>query len=239
MEQSILYPAIRTILGFFLLLLLARMIGRKMISQITFFDFLIAITIGSVLARLAVGERNTVSATLTVLIVLTALAIFIDYIHLKSIKARKLFDSEPIIIIANGKLMDKNMKRSKLTIEELTMMLRENSIFNMADVEFAILETDGKLSTLPKSQKQPLTPYDMGIKASYKGLTKDIIIDGNVMKENLRNANLSEEWLNSNLESGGIKDTKDVFYAGLDSSGNLYISVKMQKRKKSQEYGIE
>lgn len=93
---------------------------------------------------------------------------------------------------------------------ELTSLLREKNIFNIADVEFAILENEGKLSVLPKLQKQPLTPSDLNITTTYKGLTADVIIDGNIMKENLRSANQNEEWLMNKLNAQGVVNVQDV-----------------------------
>jgi len=172
MLQAMVNPGIRTVIAYFVLLILSRVMGRKMISQMTFFDFAVGITIGSVTANLAIGPYTSIRSGITVLIVLTGLVVFLDFLHIKSIHIRKLVNSEPIVAIQNGKVMDDNLRKERFTIDELTMLLREKNIFSMADVEFAILEYDGKLSVLPKSQKQPLTPSDMNINTPYKGLTR-------------------------------------------------------------------
>jgi len=113
-------------------------------------------------------------------------------------------------------------------------------VFNISDVEFAIMENNGKLSVLKKSQKQTVTPSDLNLPTAYIGLNKDLVIDGEIMKENLQDIHLDEGWLHSKIKSQGIEDIRDVFYAGLDTSGNLYISIKNQKNvEKHGQYGIE
>ena len=103
------------------------------------------------------------------------------------------------------------MQKERFTMEELTSLLREKNIFSIADVEFAILETDGKLSVLPKSEKQPLKPSDLNIPTPYQGLTKDIIIDGNIMEENLIDTQRDKTWLIQQLSLYNVKDIKEVF----------------------------
>lgn len=136
-------------------------------------------------------------SAITALTLVYILVIATGYLHIKSFKARKLVNSEPIILIQTGTILEENMKKIRLTINELLMKLREKNIFNLAVVEFASVETGGKLSVLPKADKQPLTPYHMNIQTISAGLTKDIIIHGNVMKENLSSSGLNEEWLKS------------------------------------------
>lgn len=237
--QQILNIVLRTILGFILILTLTRLMGRKAISQMSFFDFVTAITIGAITANLAIDAKSPLYVAAIALIVFVILSIIVDFLHIKDFNFRKLVNSEPAVVIENGKINNQNMKKLRLAAEDLTKRLREKNIFNIADVEFAILENDGELSVLPKSQKQPLTPSDMKISTSYTGLTKDIIIDGNIMHENLKDSNLDTEWLISQLLSQGFKNENDIFYAGLDTSGNLYVSPKSHKKESHGMYGIE
>lgn len=240
MEQTIIQSFLRSILAYFLVLIVARAMGRKAISQMTFFDFVVAITLGSVTANLALGPRATTASSVTVLLTLGTLAVMTGYIHIKSFWGRKIANSEPIVVIENGKINDDNVRKARFTVNELTSLLREKNIFNVSDVEFALIETDGKLSVLPKSQKQPLTPSDMNIPTSYKGLTRDIIIDGKVLDENLKDAHLDEQWLMTQLNQQKINSVEDVFYAGLDTAGNLYVSLKQKREKeKHGQYGID
>lgn len=239
MKQIIFESIFYTVIGYFVALLIAKAVGRKMISQMTFFDFIIGVSLGSVIANLASVSQIPKSSSITVLIILGAITILLDYVHLKSLFIRKKMDSEPTVLIENGKIINQNMKKSRVTINELLMQLRGKNMFNIADVEFAILETDGSLSVQPKSQNMPLTPSDLNISTKYKGLTKDLVIDGSIMSENLKDINLDEQWLYSRIKDYGVTDIKDVFYAGLDSSGNLFVSKRQKGSERHGQHGIE
>lgn len=239
MTQEILMSSLRISFAYLLLLTLTRIMGRKMISQLTFFDFVVGVIVGSVAANLSVSQQNPVLSGVTVLIVLALITIIIDFSNIKSMFSRKLTNSEPVTLVENGKIIDKNLEKTRLPLDNLMMLLREKNTFNIADVEFAIFETDGKLSVLKKSQKQPVTPSDLNIPTSYSGLTKDIIIDGKVMEENLKDVKLDNEWLMGKLRDNHFNSTQEVFYAGLDTSGNLYISSKNRIKEKEGQHGIE
>jgi len=240
MFQIVINSILRATFAYLLLLVVARFMGRKSLAQMTFFDFAIIITLGSVTASLAMGPQTTPLTAAIVLITLGTLAIITGYLSIKSLWIRKLANSEPITAIENGRIVDKNLKKVRISMNELTSLLRKKNVFNYADVEFAIIENDGQLSVLPKSQKAPLTPSDLKISTSYTGLTKDLIIDGKVLEENLKSIKLDEKWLKTGLFNQGISDIKQVFYAGLDSGGNLYISLKQPNTEEYHgQYGID
>lgn len=240
MTQTIINSVLRATIAYLLLLAVARLIGRKSLSQMTYFDFAIIITLGSVTANLAMGPESTPATAAATLLTLGGLAILTGYLHIKSLWIRKLTNSEPVTAIENGRIVDKNLKKVRFTINELSSMLRKKNVFNYADVEFAIIENDGQLSVLPKSQKAPLTPSDLNISTSYTGLTKDLVMDGKVLVENLKSVKLDEKWLNTQLSIQGISNVRQVFYAGLDSSGNLYVSVKQPDTQEYHgQYGID
>jgi uncharacterized membrane protein YcaP (DUF421 family) len=239
MFQEIINSSLRTLLSYFLLLVLTRFMGRKLISQMTFFDFVVGIVIGSVGANLAVNQARQVISGSTVAIVISLLVVIIDLINIKNFRINKLTDAEPIFAVAKGQIIEQNLRRIRCTVDQLMMLLREKNAFNIADVEYAVFETDGKLSVLKKSHKQPATPSDLNITPPYKGLTKDIILDGRIMTENLRDAGLEEADLMKMLSANDVVDTKEVFYAGLDSNGFLYVSKKSAKTEGHGKYGIE
>lgn len=240
MMENILNPALRGIFIYITLLILSRVMGRKMIAQMTFFDFVIAIMIGSVAANTSLGPYgDNLSSGTTILIVLTGLVVLIGYLSIKSFKFRKLVSSEPLVLIDKGQIVDKNMKRERMTINDLTALLRQKKIFNVADVEFAIMEYDGNVSVLPKSEKQPLTPKDISIPTPPSRLTKDVIIDGNIMVENLEKTSMSEKVLKDNLKMYGVREVENVFYAGIDSTGRLYVSKRNDDVEDHGKYGIE
>lgn len=213
--------------------------GRKAISQMTFFDFCVAITLGSVTANIGFGGDNSFHAAVTVLITLGILAIITGYFHIKSLKFRKLVNSEPLVLIEHNEIVQANMKKARITLTDLTSMLREKNAFNIADVNYAVLENDGKLSVQFKSDKKPATPADLQIHPPEAGLTRDIVIDGNIMFDNLNATQLTEAWLFNELKAKGIDNIKEVFFAALDSSGGLYVSKGINGREKPGQHGIE
>ena len=240
MFREIFVSVARAVFSYLLLLVVARFMGRKALSQMTFFHFAIIITLGSVSANLAMGRESTPLSAAVGLITFGALAVLTGYLHIKSAWVRKLSNSEPVAAIENGKIVDENLKKLRLTIDELNSLLRKKNVFSLADVEFAIVENSGELSVLPKSQKQPLTPSDLNLPTSYKGLTKDLIMDGNILEENLMSMNLDKNWLDTQLSNQGIASARQVFYAGLDSSGSLYVSVRQPNKKELPgQHGME
>jgi uncharacterized membrane protein YcaP (DUF421 family) len=239
MLQGLLKTVLQATFAYLLLMTVTRLIGRKTISEMTFFNFAAAITLGTLAATVGMGTNTSSSSAAAVMITFGALTIVTGYLHIKGFGFRKLVNSEPVTLIKNGEIVKDNMQRTRTSIESLNALLREKNVFNIADVEFAIMETDGKLSVLPKSQKQPVTPSDLNIPTNYKGLTKDIIIDGNIMYENLKDANLDEQWLKDQLKSKGIKNVQEVFFAALDTSGRLYVSKGLNGKEKPGQYGIE
>jgi uncharacterized membrane protein YcaP (DUF421 family) len=237
--ENVLWTIARAVIAFLLLLVVTRLVGRKAISQMTFFDFTVAITFGSLTANLGIGDNNTPLTAGIVIVMFGGLAILTSYIALSSMRFRKLVDSEPVVVIAKGELVQANMRRLRITLPMLTTMLREKNAFNIANVEYAIMENDGKLSVLPKSNKQPLTPSDMNIASAYQGLTMDLIMDGKILRENLAHAGRDEAWLRMELKNRGIQSERDVLFAALDSSGALYVSLGIETKETAGKYGIE
>lgn len=239
MYQILFNASISMVFVYLLTLALSRILGRKLISQMTFFDFILGIMIGNAAVNSSTVKENPSLSSFVSLLIIFLLTLIIDIIHMKSIRFRKFIDSEPVVVIEKGKINDQNVKRLRLSIEELNMLLREKNYFNIADVESAVFETDGKLSVQGKAEKQALTPSDINMVTSYKGLTRDIVIDGSILNNNLQYINKNEHWLKKQLLGYGVHDLKEVFYAGLDSSGNFYVSKRSNKSEEPGIHGIE
>jgi len=229
MTREIIAIVFRSTFTYIILLVLGRIIGRKLISKITFFDFMVGITLGSIAVRIALGSQESPFLATISAIVITILVVITDYLDIKSINFRKLIDGEPIILISNGKLLDYNLKKVKITINKLMMQLREKDVFNIDDVELAAIESDGELTVLLKVNKQPITTGDLNISTNYNGLTSDIIIDGKIMYNNLKCTNHDEQWLREQLKTHNICNVEEVFYAGLNAAGILYVSTKTKQ----------
>ena len=229
---------LRAVFAYLLVLIVARLLGRKSISQMTFFDFVVAITLGSLTANLGIGKNNTpVNATIVIL-TFCAMGILTSFWVLTSMKARKLIDSVPLVLIAKGELVKSNLRRARLSLNRLTMLLRENNAFNIIDVEYAILEIDGKLSVLMKSDKRPMTPSDMSLAPAYEGLVAELITDGRLLRENLNKTGRDEAWLHNQLQENGIAKFEDVLFAALDEAGRLYLTLGVSIPSQG-KYGIE
>lgn len=220
---------IRSIISFFLLLLLVKLVGKQQVSQLTYFDYIVGITIGSIASTLSVQVNENTWASIAGMFVWASLAVLLAFVGLKSPLLRKVLEGVPEIIVQNGKIDNNILQRNQISTEELMSMLRTKDVFNVDDVEFAVLEQNGKISVLLKSQKQPLTPQDMNIPTKYIGLPANLIMDGRVNMEALRSVNLSKACLEHHLRKKKITDFGDIFLAQLDTQGNLFIDMKDNK----------
>lgn len=220
---------IRSIISFFALLLLIRLIGKQQIAQLTFFDYVLGITIGSTASTLSVQVNENMTATLAGMIVWTGLAIMLAYLGMHSVWIRKVIEGEATVVIENGKILEKQLAKLRIPLDELISELRTQGVFNIEDVEFALFEPGGKLSVQKKAPKQPVTAEDMKLKTQYKGLPTNLIEDGTILKDALQSLKLSRAWLQHQLSRQNIKDISEISLAQLDTGGNLYVDLKGDK----------
>lgn len=229
MTRKILEVIIRSVTTYLMLLVLGRIIGRKLLSRITFFDFIVGVTLGSIAVRIALGAQESPLLASVAAVVITILVVVTDFFDIKSINFRRLVDGEPITLISSGKLLDYNLRKVKISINMLMMQLREKDIFNIDDVELAVIENDGQLTVLPKADKKPVTREDLNISKNDTELIKDIIIDGKIMYNNLKSSDHDEKWVTQQLKAQHINDIDEVFYAGLNDGGVLYVSKRTKQ----------
>lgn len=239
MTKIIIEALVTSILIYLLTLFLSRVLGRKLVSQMTYFDYIVGIMIGTAAVNAATIRSNQSLSSIVILIVICLLTIIIDIFHINSFRFRKFVNSEPVVVIEKGQIINKNMKKIRLTPDELNMMLREKNFFNISDVESAVLETDGKLSVQGKAEKQPLTPSDLSLATEYKGLTRDVIMEGRILEHNLQFIGKNESWLKNQLLSYGVHELSEVYYAGLDAGGNFYVSKRQNVKEVAGQHGIE
>lgn len=220
---------IKSAVSFFALLLLTRVLGKKQMNQITYFDYITGITLGSIAASVSVEDHVSLSIGFISFITWSVLTFIISFISLKSYKARNLFDDEPDIIIKKGEIMQKTIKKTHLNMNDITMLLREKDVFSISDVEYAILEPHGKLSVLKKNEFKNATKGDLNIvtgPSSY--IPTDLIIDGKIIRKNLLEIEKNDDWLNKELEKYRLTlaDVGKVFYMCVQEDGKTYISLK-------------
>lgn len=216
----------RSSVTYFTLVLFARIMGRKQISQLTYFDYVVGITIGSIASVASIDKSVSIYEGIFCIITWSILTILISEITLRNIKLRLLIDSEPLVIIDKGKVIYKNMKKARYNIGDLLMQLRVKDIFYITEVEIAILEPDGKLSVLKKSEYATLTVEDMKIKKPKTGMMVDLILDGRILYSHLDQINKTEKWVITQLERRNIGNIKDVIFAGIQADEEIYIVTK-------------
>ena len=223
---------VRTLFSFFALLILARILGKKQLGQLTFFHYITGISIGSIASQVAAVAETPFLNGMISLIWWAFLTFVVTIISLKSKKARVLFDDKPTIVIQNGRILEFALKKNRLHMDELTTMLREQAIFSVQDIQFAILETDGKLSVLQKTSAQAATKQDVHANiAPPTYLPTEVISDGQLIYENIVELELTEEWLMKKLKKQKVHNIEDVYFAQIQTNGSLYISLKDNKRQ--------
>ncbi len=223
-DVSYLQIASETVITFFVLLALTRLLGKKQLSHLTFFNYVTGITIGSMAANMVVLSTKDYTKDLLSLVIWCSLTIIVSYISLKSGKIRVIFDGQPTIIIKHGKIDRKALKRTGVNIDDLTMLIRQYQIFSIAEIDFAILEPNGRLSILKKPEYQGTQKNDLQIYPSPPTyLPIEIIADGKLLPKNLLEVGKSRDWLENELSRANIKEVKEVFYAEIQSDGSLFI----------------
>lgn len=219
-----LHIALRSLGAIAMLFVITRLLGKKQISQLTFFEYITGITLGELAGFISTDIESHYSYGITALLVWFVVPLTIELVTMKSVTLRKWFEGNGTVMIKDGKVMGKNLKKERYTADELLEQLRKKSVFNVADVEFAVLEASGELNVLLKKENQPLTPKQLGIKVGPEKEPQTVIIDGNIMDEPLATAGFSRAWLQTELEKIGV--TKDnVFLGQVDSYGALYVDL--------------
>ncbi|OPJ65602.1 DUF421 domain-containing protein [Clostridium chromiireducens] len=214
---------VRSIIAFFSLLIFAKILGKQQISQLTFFDYALGITIGSIAATLTTDLSSRAWPHFVGLLTWCLLGYLMEYVTEKWRYAAKYIEGEPTIVIMNGKIMENALKKMKYTAADLMGLLRVKDVFDLSQVDFAIIEPNGQLSVLKKPEYEPLTPKDMSILKAPSGISTELIYDGILINENLKQLNKTEKWLMAQLKMHEIKDVSEVFIATLTPSGSLYI----------------
>ncbi|HHY17724.1 MAG TPA: DUF421 domain-containing protein [Firmicutes bacterium] len=223
--NEVLVVSVRGIMSFFSLLILARILGKQQISQMTFFDYVASITIGSIAASMTVDVSIRAWPQFFGLFIWVGLVLLLQVVAMKWRWASKYVDGEPTVVVMNGQIMETALRRTRYRVSDLLEELRLQGVFDLSKVEFAVLETKGKISVLLKAQHQPVTPKDMNMSTDYEGITTELVYDGIVVDSNLDQVHLDRKWLEKELRKKGIHDPSEVFLATLDTSGNLYVDT--------------
>lgn len=223
---------IRTLILYIVVIVAMRIMGKRQIGELQPFELAVAIMISELAS---VPMQNTgiplVNGIIPILTMLAA-QILISFISLKSTKARTIICGSPSVLISGGKIIEQVFRSELYTLNDLLEQLRSKDIYNIADVEFAILETNGQLSVIPKASKKKVTPEDLNITGRYESPAIELIIDGDLIEKNMQFANLDKEMLESELRKMNIEGIKNVFFASVGSDGKLFCQAK-EKTKRS------
>ncbi|NLK51363.1 MAG: DUF421 domain-containing protein [Syntrophomonadaceae bacterium] len=217
---------IRTLILFTVTFIFLRIMGKRQIGQLQPYELVIIIMISELAAIPMENTSIPLLGGLIPIFVLFVVQVTLAYISLKSEKIRGIICGKPSILVENSKINEEELSRLRYNLSDLLEQLRSKNAPNIADVEYAVLETGGQLSVIFKSQKRPVTPEDLSITTKYEGLPTTIIIDGHVNEDNLKKINLSLAWLQGELSKFGINNVKDVFFASLDTEGKLFYQLK-------------
>ena len=204
------------------LFIIAKIMGHKQMSQLDFFDYITGITIGSIAAELAT-ELEKPWKPLIAIVVYGTVTFVLSILTSKNPRLRKFVNGTPTIIMNNGKLYRRNMKKAKLDLSEFMVMCRQEGYFNLEDIQTAIFEYNGRLTVLPVSTKRPMNPTDMNILPNPEYICTEVIMDGRILEENLKRMGLDRNWLQKQLREQGYHDTKEVLLGVCDDNNKLSV----------------
>jgi uncharacterized membrane protein YcaP (DUF421 family) len=202
------------------------MMGKGELTELQPFELVIMLMIAELAALSMENTGASILNNLVAIITLLFAQILISYINMKSERARGIICGKPSVLVEKGKINMKELQRLRININDLVEQVREKDYVSLTDVEFAILETNGELSIIPKANKRPVTIEDLNIKANYEGMPVSLIIDGHINHYNLKIAQHDKNWLLGELKSRNIDNYKDVLFCFLDENRKLYVQKK-------------
>ena len=207
------------------LFLLTKLMGYRQMSQMSLFDYINGITIGSIAAEMATDLENY-HLPLTAMIVYGLAAVCLSWISQKSMSARSFLNGKPLILLHHDTLYEENLKKAKIDLNEFLEQCRVSGYFDIAQLQTVILEGNGKLSFLPKAEERPATPADLNLTPDAEDMTAALVLDGHIMEKNLRHSGKDKKWLTAHLSNLGYPDTKEVLLATCDLNNKLTVFAK-------------
>ncbi len=227
---------IKSIFSLLILFIFTNALGKKQINQFNMFDYVIGISIGNVVAEMTVNKEVVFMDGVIVMAVYSFIDIFISFIMTKSIILRRLISGTPTVLMENGKIIEKGLRKCKLDLNEFLEEARCNGYFDIAKIEYAIMETNGKISFLLKSKYEPVTMKDIKLKADYVGLCTNVIIDGKILPNNLKCINKDEKWLKTRLNNMNYTNIKNLLLVTIDTDEKLSVFEKNIEAKSTSNY---
>lgn len=223
--MEFLYIVILSVVSLAVLFIITKVIGFRQISEMSFFDYVIGITIGSIAAEMSTNIDLEWWKGITAMAVYGIIGVILSLLSQKSLAARKIISGKPIILIEKGKISKKNMKKARIELDDLLSSARGNGYFNLSDIDYAIMETTGKISFQPVGQKRNLNPKDFNFAPQNEGIYINIIMDGNIIEDNLSVAGITKKELGNMLKARGER-VEDIILGTIDSNKQLSIFQK-------------
>ncbi|MGE5701403.1 MAG: DUF421 domain-containing protein [Clostridia bacterium] len=215
---------VRSIGALVYLFILTKIIGKRQIRQLTFIEYIVGISIGSIAAFMATEMDGPIYHSLIAMGIFALFPVLTDWLSLKSKIVRNIVEGNATILIKDGKILEDNLKKERLTSEDLMEQLRLKNAFSLADVEFALMEANGEVSVLLKAQNQPLTPKHIELQVAPAEEPQAVILDGVIMDEPLATMGLNRRWVKTELEKAGVA-LENVFVGQVTKGGELYLDL--------------
>ncbi len=216
----------RSLLVLILLFFIAKLLGKRQVSQLNLFDYVVGITIGSIAADISLDLEKDLLAGIASLFIYGIVAYFISFITLKSIKARRIFTGVPTVLVEKGKLIESGLRKAKIDVNDLLSEARVAGYFDLSEINYAIMEVNGDISFLPMEEDKPATKKDMKIKCDKGGLTANAIIDSTYMKNNVMAMHKDKKWLDHELKVLGYDNYDNILLATIDDKEKVTVYEK-------------
>ena len=220
--MEILKVVLTSLLSALALFIIAKIMGHKQMAQLDFFDYITGITIGSIAAQLATELENP-TYPLIAMVIYGLISVCLSLVTNRSLRVRKFINGTPTIIMNNGKLYRKNMKKAKLDLSEFMVMCRQEGYFNINDIQTAIFEYNGRLTILPISDKRPIMPGDINLMPPKEEICTEVIMDGRILDENLERLGLNKIWLDKQLKEQNYNSPKEIYLGICDQNNKLSL----------------
>ncbi|MDP4095876.1 DUF421 domain-containing protein [Paenibacillus sp. P96] len=215
---------LHTLVAILVLFVITKLLGKRQVSQLSLFEYITGITIGSLAAYIPLESRETWYLGVISLVVWTVVSLVIEYFQIKSKKIRDLVDGTGRVLIKNGKVLEDNLRKERVSMDELMSQLRSKGAFKVADVEFAVMENSGEINFLLTKENQPLTPKMLGLDVSPEKEPQSVVVDGQIQEKELAEAHRDQRWLHSELGKHGV-ELSNVFLAQVESNGRMHLDL--------------
>lgn len=224
--SEILYVIALSIGSIVAIFILTKFMGYRQMSQMSMFDYIIGITIGSIAAEMSTSLEENYVQPLTAMIIYALSAVLLTWLCSKSVIIRRLVEGKPLVLLNNGEIYRANLKKAKIDVSEFLEQCRVNGYFDVSKLQCAILEGNGKISFLPKATDRPMIPADINLTPSQDFMVANVIIDGKLMQKNLQHTGKDEKWLHRQMKAQGADKIEDILLATCDMNNKLTVYLK-------------